>query len=446
MPLRQALQLVAQAPRPETLDSFRRHLHPDWIQQALKATGTASLRRRRLPAEQVLWLVLGMALFRDRSIVEVVDSLDLALPGSRGPTVARSAITPARDRLGAEPLRWLFHTTAEHWAHASADRHRWRGLALYGVDGTSLRLPDSPHNRAHFGAPSSGAGDAGYPQLRLAALCALRSHLLVGASFGPYRVGEGTLARELWPALPDHSLCIVDRNFLAATTLIPLAREGTQRHWLIPAKKNTRWRELERRGRNDLLVEMKVSSPARRQDPSLPRTWIVRAIRYQRRGFKARWLLTSLLHAEVFPAREVVAMYHQRWEIELAYGEIKRGMLEREETIRSRSPERVRQEVWGILLAYNLIRLEMEKVAHHAGVVPMRISFIHCLHLIRDEFIWSASAAPGAIPRHLRRLRDDLQRYILPVRRSERSYPRAVKIRISKYPQKKPTPPREDLK
>jgi len=182
---------------------------------------------------------------------------------------------------------------------------------------------------------------------------------------------------------------------------------------------------------------MKVSAAARRKDPSLPKVWTARAVRYQRRGFPPQWLLTSLLDAVAYPAREIAALYHERWEVELAYDEIKCEMLEREETIRSKSPERVEQEVWGILLAYNLIRLEMERVADEAGVEPTRVSFVTSLHLIRDECIWSASASPGAIPRHLRKLRSNLARFILPPRRSERRYPRAVKIKMSSYPCKR---------
>jgi transposase IS4-like protein/DDE family transposase len=438
MRLRAALDCVAEVPRPETLDAFRSRIDRAWIQQALEATGTASLRRRRLPAEQVLWLVLGMALFRDRSIVEVVESLDLALPDVRGPGVAPSAVAQARARLGDEPLKWLFETSASHWSHPSADRHRWRGLALYGADGTTLRVPDTLENREHFGAPHGGNGaSAAYPQLRLVALFALRSHVLVDSSFGPCGEGEGHYAADLWPALPARSLCIVDRNFLAASILIPLTRDGTDRHWLTRAKKTTKWRVLKQLGKDDHLVEMKVSAPARRKDPSLPRTWVVRAIRYQRKGFAPQWLLTSLLDAKTHPAREIVELYHERWEVELAYDEIKCEMLDREETIRSKSPERVAQEVWGILLAYNLVRLEMERVADEADVEPPRISFVTSLHLVRDECIWNASASPGAIPRHLRKLRANLARFILPPRRTKRRYPRAVKIKMSSYPCKR---------
>jgi len=447
MKLRQALAQVADVPRPEAFDDFRRHIDPDWVREALEATGTATLRRRRLPAEQVVWLVLGMALFRDRPITEVADSLDLALPARRGPTAAPSAVSQARTRLGEEPMAALFDTCAQRWAHASADRHRWRGLALYGVDGTTLRVWDSEENRTHFGLPGSGSrDDAAYPQVRLVVLAALRSHLLAAAAFGPYTTGEETLASTLWSQLPERSLCIVDRNFFAAHVLLPLARDDTGRHWLLRGKKNLQWRVLEHLGPHDVLVEMKVSPQARRKDPSLPRNWVARAIRYRHPGASPQWLLTSLLDPQAYPARELVALYHERWELEGGYDEIKTEMLDREETIRSRTPERVHQEIWGILLAFNLIRLEMERVAEEAEVEPTRISFVTALHLICDEWLWCAYASPGAIPRHLRRLRADLRRFILPTRRSKRRYPRAVKIKMSSYPRKRRPEPKKKLK
>lgn len=441
MHLRNDLACVGQRPRPEFFDNFRQRIDPAWIQAALVATGTASLRRRRLPAEQVIWLVLGMALFRDRAIVDVAETLNLTLPGRRGPTVAPSAVAQARTRLGDEPMEWLFDICAQHWAHASADRDRWNGLALYGVDGTTLRVPDSEENRQHFGAPSAGPrGEAGYPQTRLVALLALRSHLIAAASFGPSNVGEGTYARALWSHLPDRSLCIVDRGFFAANVLIPLAREGTSRHWLTRAKKNVKWRVLQQLSKDDLRVELTVSHAAHRKDPSLPTHWEMRALRYQRKGFQPQWLLTSLLDAKAYPAEELVVLYHERWELELSYDEIKTEMLDREEAIRSQSPAKIKQEIWGILLAYNLIRLEMERIANEAKVEPTRISFITALHFICDEWIWSASASPGAIPKHLRNLRAAIRRFILPPRRPERRYPRAVKIKMSSYPRKRRPP------
>src|SRR5213075_3168058 len=95
---------------------LRRNVDREWIEEALQATGTATVRRRRLPAEQVVWLVIGMALFRNRSIHDVVSKLDLVLPGGESPTMAPSAVADARSRLGADPVEWLFTRCAHEWA------------------------------------------------------------------------------------------------------------------------------------------------------------------------------------------------------------------------------------------------------------------------------------------------------------------------------------------
>lgn len=438
--LESALARVA-AVGPTAIDRFRAELDPAWIAQALAATGTATLRRRRLPAEQVIWLVLGMALYRNRSIVEIVHSLDLALPDEHGRPVAASAVPKARARVGPEPLAWLFARCAEAWT----SRQRataWRGLALYGLDGTTLRVPDSPANRRHFGGHPAGGGhgESGYPLARVVTLMELRSHLLRAAAFGPHTTGEYTYAARLWDAVPNDSLTLVDRGFLAAAPLLALARGGTNRHWVVRAKRNTRYRVLEAFGPGDAWVEMQVSWQARRGDPTLPATWRARALAYHRPGHPAQLLLTSLRDPAAYPAAEVLALYHERWEIELGYDEVKTGLLAREEAIRSQSPAAVEQELWGLLLAYNLVRLEMGRVAQVAGVVPTRVSFIAALHLIRDEWLWCTAALPGAIPRHLRELRRTLTQLILPPRRPERHYPRAVKLRLTAYPRNRGAP------
>jgi hypothetical protein len=431
--------LLAAELTPERLDQFHRDLPTEWIEEALYATGTATVRRRRLPSEQVVWLVLGMALMRDRPISDVVDKLDLALPrsGKREP-VARSAVAQARSRLGDEPMEWLFLRSADAWAHESADRHRWRGLALYGVDGSTLRVPDSDENRDHFGGQSAGAagrGPSAYPMVRLAALMALRSHLIAGVSFGPYAESEYTYAADLWPCVPDDSLTVVDRGFFAAAVLIPLTREGRNRHFLIRAKKNNRWQVIQNLAPGDEIVELNVSVMARAKDPSLPTTWQMRAITYQRKGHQPQTLLTSLCDAEAYPAEEIAQLYHERWEIELGYDEIKTELLDREEAIRSLTVTGVKQELWGIFLAYNLVRLEMERIAEEAGVEPIRVSFVNALRYIRDEWFWlCGTRSPGAIPRHLQAMRENIKRFILPPRRSERVYPRVVKIKMSNYP------------
>jgi hypothetical protein len=437
MSFQNALLASASVARPESLESFQRQIPSEWIEQSLSATGTATIRRRRLPADQVVWLVIGIGLFRDRSIEEVVDALDIALPSPTG-VVAKSAIPPARLRVGDAPLRWLFERTSQAWSRASAERHRWRGLAVYGMDGSSLRTADTEKNRAEFGGWTAGKGDSSNPIVRVVVLMALRSHLLAAARFGSYAgTSELALARELVEDIPAHSLTILDALYLSVAFLTAL-EAGKQRHWLTKAKSNTKMRVLETFAEGDVLVEMRTTDEARARDPLLPRTWQARAIHYQRVGFPLRTLLTSLRDPHQYPADEIRALYHERWELELAYDELKTEMLHAEVTLRSKSPTTVRQELWGVLIGFNLVRLEMERVAAEAKVAPTRISFVVSLALIRDEWEWSArTRSPGAIPKHLRSLRERLKRFVLPPRRPLRSYPREVKNDYRRYPRRK---------
>jgi len=417
-----------------TFENFRNSIDPAWIEEALAASGSASLRKRRLPAEQVVWLVLGMALFRDLAIHAVVKVLDLAFPSSSGRGMANSAVSDARGRVGSKPLMWLFNRCSQQWAAQSADQLRWHELAILGLDGSTLRAPDTAENRAHFTAHGGHRGASAYPLVRLVTLMVLRSHLISAARFGPFSKSEQAYAKELWPQVRSHSLVIVDRNFFGAPTLIPLARDCEDRHWLTRAKAKLRWTTIRKLGRVDEIVEMNVSRDARRQDPTLPKTWQMRAIHYQRRGFATSVLLTSMLDSERFPADEIIALYHERWELELGYDEVKTEMLDREEAIRSQGVDGVEQEIWGVLLAYNLVRLEITRVAVEAGVPPIRISFVAAYHYIRHALVVAGFLSPGALPKHLVRMRRDVAAFVLPPRRPKRCYPRAVKIKMSPYP------------
>jgi len=432
--LQEALLDVASYALPENLDGLKAHLNPDWIEEALCYAGVASIRRRRLPAEQVVWLVIGMALYRREPIERIVEKLDLAVPDAKGTLLAKSAIAQARQRLKDEALEYLFTVTAAEWAARSADAHRWRGYALYGWDGTTMRVPDSPENRAEFGGQRAGGGrgDSGYPMVRVVAAMALRSHVLSDFRVADYGTGETTLARGLWSSVPDNSLVIFDRNFLIKHELVHFEMSGNK-HWLSRSKVNTRWASVKRLGPNDELVELET------QEPGIP-TWQLRAIHYKRKGFPRATLLTSLLDPSTAPAKELIALYHERWELELGYDELKTHMLDRQEAIRSRTPDGVRQELWGIAIAYNLIRLEMERVAKLAKVAPTRISFVAAMGLIKDEIagLVGQRLALGTIPSRLAFLEQQLKRLVLPERRSQRSYPRAVKLKMSSYPRKRP--------
>ena len=154
-----------------------------------------------------------------------------------------------------------------------------------------------------------------------------------------------------------------------------------------------------------------------------------------------------MLDPERYPAAEIIALYHERWEIELGYNEVKRVMLRREETTRSKSPRGVMQELWGLAIAYNLVRYEAQQVAAQAGVPPVRVSFVATLNFIESALRSWGTDNLGRAPQRLINLREDLAHFILPERRA-RSYPRQVKIKMSNYDRKRPvkSPSRKSVK
>ena len=287
--MEEAFALVPQV-LPGNFEQFRRHLSADWIDDALVLTGTATIRRRRLPAEQTIWLLIGMALMRNESIERVAALLGVALPAKSGPFVVKSALPQARARIGAEPLEYIFCASSAAWSNKSAGAHRYRGLSVYAVDGTSMRVPDTAENWSAFGGQKGNGLRAGsaYPMVRVLALVAARSHVLSAIRFGAYAIGEVTLARELWSDLPHDSLTLIDRNFLVAAELNRLCEDGTNRHFITRAKSSTRLRVIKRLGKDDALVEIELSMQKRRKNPGLPERWTARAITYQREGFPSR--------------------------------------------------------------------------------------------------------------------------------------------------------------
>jgi len=196
---------------------------------------------------------------------------------------------------------------------------------------------------------------------------------------------------------------------------------------------------IRRLGPGDELVEFSVRNEARRKELSLPERFDARVIRYQRKGYRPQYLITSLVDPKRYPAEEIRALYHERWEIELGFGELKTDMLERLETIRSKSPVAVAQEMWGLLITYNLIRLEMQRVAAELDVPPTRVSFVATLRECVLQWQFAAMASPGTIPGRLATIIDRMRNFVLPPRRPERVFPRAVKVKMSNYDRKLPT-------
>jgi IS4 transposase len=199
-------------------------------------------------------------------------------------------------------------------------------------------------------------------------------------AFGHYGQNEMLYAKTLVERIADHSLTIFDRGFLSAEILLGLSLAGEARHYLIPAKSNTKWALLSGTA-EDGLVRMRVSPQARTKAPSLPEYWTARAIRIVSANGKVRVLLTSLLDRRRFKAADLAECYRRRWEIETSYRELKQSMLGTALTLRSQQPSGIEQEVWGALIAYNLVRLEMAKAAIQAKVEPTDLSFLRALHI-----------------------------------------------------------------
>jgi hypothetical protein len=340
----------------------------------------------------------------------------------------------ARQRLGASALESLFDRTAKAWCGQDLARHSWKGLSLWAMDGTTFRTPDSPENRSTFGAQGYASGKvSSYPQVRAVTLTALPTRLIADAAFGEYDKNEMRYAQELIERIPEQSITVFDKGFFSASLLLGLSLKGNQRHFLIPAKANAKWEVLSG-SPEDSLVQMKVSPQARSKNPDFPEFWTARAVRAVLPDGSEKILLTSMLDKRRFKASDVAACYQRRWEIETSYRELKQTMLGGPLTLRTQDPQGIAQEIWGALIAYNLIRLEMAKAANEAKASPTDLSFIRALHLIQHELMFASfTEAYGTIPAKLKRLREQLKEALKEERRG-RQCPRHVKSRPAKYP------------
>ncbi|SDR61162.1 transposase, IS4 family [Paraburkholderia tuberum] len=377
--------------------------------------------------------MIALALYRHQSISEVVDELDLALPTPQASFVSKSAIGQARQRTDAAPLAWLFHESARNWVAQDQAKYLFKGFALFAMDGTTLQTADSAANRKHFGASAATHDRVGsYPQLRAVTLTTIATRLVRDASFGPYDINEMIWARELIPRVPDNSITVFDKGFLSAQLLCNLVSGGENRHFIIPAKSNTRW-EVVRGHDGDQIVRMRVSPQARTKCPQLPEFWEARAVLAVDIRGRQRILLTSLTDRRRFKAADIVACYERRWQIETSYHELKQSMLGMELTLRSQTVQGVYQELWGALVAYNLIRLEIAKAALDAGHAPEDLSFIRAFHIIQYEMTWAAvTRSYGKLPMLLTRLRERLKQ-LRNEKRPGRTCARAVKSRPFRY-------------
>ena len=416
------------------LSTFTQNIPVEWVASALDLSAQASIRRRRLPTDQVLWLVLGMALFRDEPVHEVARRLNICAQGlATDHLLARSGVTEARKRLGSDPVEWLFRKTGTQWGSERYSGDAWHDLQVFAVDGALLRTQDTPELREHFGSGNTSTDrQTPFPMMRLVALMNVRSHLILDAQLSPYRRSEMRLADEFLQQIPDHSVTLFDKGFWSADLMLSLSDVGINRHWLTPARKNLVSEEIVRYGKHDRLVRMKVSPQARKRNPSLPTHWEVREVSYEIQG-KLKTVMTSL-PASTYSTMAVAKLYQQRWEIELGFRDIKSSMQQNAMTLRSKKIDLVYQEVWGLLLAYNVIRREASQAAVAFGRAPSDIRFKPACQYIAVQLIVMAAANPiSATGRRLAELRAGVGGMFLD-HRPRPSRPRTVKISRTRFP------------
>ncbi len=408
---------------------------PDLIPNELITTllgeeGVATLRRRRMPMERLVWAIIGMAIFRNVPMTQLVNQLDILLPGER-PFVAPSAFLQARQKLGHKSIERLFHETAAGW-HQQANHPGWAGLQLLAVDGVMWRTPDTPDNVAAFAKPGTQHGETAYPQVRMLCQMELTSYLLVQAVMESCAVSEMVLAEQLIACTPDHSLTLFDKGFYSLGLLHGWQTTGSERHWLLPPKRGTQYEVVRKLGRQDALVRLKPSPQARKKWPQLPETLEARLLTRTING-KERQVLTSMVDPMRFVGADIVDLYGHRWEIELGYREMKHSLQQHRLTLRSKKASGIRQELWGVLLAYNLLRSQMVKMAASLkGYTASQLSFHMASVYLIHELSCMPYVSPGNIPGRVAELEKQAGQFVLPARR-ERSYPRCVKPRPQRY-------------
>src|SRR4051795_10118805 len=287
----------------------------------LSRCGRASRRRRRLPAESVVWLVVAMALFAADSIPKVWRRLH---PTRDEPEPTDSAFAQARRRLGVAPLRQLFEETARPMATHQTVGAFYRGWRLMGIDGTTLDLPDTSENARTFGRPTPGRAEGAFPRVRLLALCELGTHAVCGLAIKPIRHGESSMVGQLLDHLGPGMLLVWDRGFFSYELIRSVCGRGA--HLLARVKSNTVLRPLYRLADGSYVAKIYPGAGDRRHDT---RGLMVRVIEYthddpNRPGAGERHrLITDLLNPDDLPASEAPLVYYERWEEESAFDEIK---------------------------------------------------------------------------------------------------------------------------
>ena len=371
---------------------------PGRVRQVLAETGKASERERDLPAQVMVYYVIALALYMGCGTREVLRCLLEGLRwlwGAEAVKVAgKSGISQARRRLGEEPLQRLYEGLVQPVATPATKGAWYRGWRLTSLDGTCLDVADTEENRSEFGLPGASRGESAFPQLRLVALVENGTHVLFGARLGRYRESETTLAHAVLGALRPGMLCLADRQFSGHALWSRAASTGADLLWR--GKSNLRLPREQVLPDGSYLTTVYPSEADRRHRSHGLR---LRVVEYRLEGVAEAEplyrVVTSILDPQRAPAAELAALYHERWEIEVALAELKTQLRGARVVLRSKTPALVRQEVWGLLLAHFAVRGLMHEAALQADEDPDQLSFSHAVHVIRRKIPHFAALSPS---------------------------------------------------
>lgn len=373
------------------------------ISPVLSNTGTASVRQRDLPAQVVVYYVIALALYMQSSYREVLrcllEGIQWLLEPSAGINVAgNSGISQARTRLGWEPLRQLHDEVVKPVAVAATKGAWYRGRRLVSIDGSTLDVADEKGNDEAFGRPGASRGTSAYPQIRFVSLVENGTHVLFGSRMADYATSEIALAKTVLPGLREGMLCLADRGFFGFEMWKQAAATGSDLLWRV--RKNILLPCDKRLPDGSYLSRIYPSQHDQRRGRD---GVVVRVIEYRLEGVDGAEplyrLATTILDHEPALAAELAALYHERWEIETAFDELKTHLRGAHIVLRSKTPDLVRQEFYGLLMAHFAVRGLMHEAALSADEDPDRLSFLHAVRVVRRKMATFGAIPPSGAPR-----------------------------------------------
>jgi hypothetical protein len=344
--------------------------------------------------------VIALALYMRSSYREVLRCLLEGVQWLLDPSVAvkvagKSGISQARSRLGSEPLQKLYEAIVAPIAEKRTKGAWYREWRLISLDGSTLDTADTVENEKAFGRPGASRGSSAFPKIRFVALLENGTHVLWAARMSKYRTDEITLAKQVVPALRKGMLCLADRFFPGYKLWRMAAGSGADLLWRT--RQNARLDVDQSLPDGSYLSRLYASTSDRRNQR---KGIVVRVIDYRLKGVKEAEaiyrLITTILDPHQAPAKELAALYHERWEIETALDELKTHLRGAQIVLRSKTPELVKQEFWGLLMAHYAIRGLMHEAALKADEDPDRLSFLHAVRVVQRRIARYVAIPPSA--------------------------------------------------